>query len=66
MTVEEALTSGLGGAVAEVVVRHHPAAMRFVGLHDTFAPTGSVGWLLDHFGISADGVAAAARDIVAG
>ncbi|HEY8720780.1 transketolase family protein [Pengzhenrongella sp.] len=65
VTVEEALTSGLGGAVAEVVVRRHPVPMRFVGVPDTFAPTGSVQWLLDHFGISADGVAAAVRDVLA-
>lgn len=64
VTVEEALTTGLGGAVAEVVVRHQPVAMRFVGVPDTFAPTGSVEWLLDHFGINADGVAAAARDLL--
>ncbi|BEP13969.1 transketolase family protein [Acidothermaceae bacterium B102] len=65
VTVEEALTTGLGGAVAEVIVRHHPAAMRFVGVPDTFAPTGSVEWLLDHFGINAAGVAAAARELLA-
>lgn len=64
VTVEEALTTGLGGAVAETVVRHHPVAMRFVGVPDTFAPTGSAEWLLDHFGISAVGVAAAARDLL--
>ena len=65
VTVEEALVTGLGGAVAEVVVRRHPASMRFVGVPDTFAPTGSVQWLLDHFGINAEGVAAAARDLLA-
>jgi transketolase len=65
VTVEEALTSGLGGAVAEVVVRHAPVSMRFVGVPDTFAPTGSVEWLLDHFGISARGVAAAVRELLA-
>jgi len=64
VTVEEALTSGLGGAVAELVVRRHPAPMRFVGVPDTFAPTGSAEWLLDYFGISADGIASAARDLV--
>lgn len=64
VTVEEALTSGLGGAVAEVVVRRHPVSMRFVGVSDTFAPTGSVEWLLDHFGINAEGIAAAARELV--
>ena len=64
VTVEEALTTGLGGAVAELVVQHQPVPMRFVGVPDTFAPTGSVEWLLDHFGISPDGIAAAAQDLL--
>jgi transketolase len=64
VTVEEALTSGLGGAVAELLVRNQPAPMRFVGVPDTFAPTGSAEWLLDHFGISAVGIASAAADLV--
>ncbi len=63
VTVEEALTSGLGGAVAETVVRSAPAPMRFVGVTG-FAPTGDVGWLLDHFGISPEGIAAAAIELV--
>lgn len=62
VTVEEALTSGLGGAVAEVVVQRRPAPMRLVGVTD-FAPTGTAQWLLDHFGVSAEGIAAAAREI---
>ncbi len=64
VTVEEALTSGLGGAVAELVVRHQPVPMRFVGVPDVFAPTGSVSWLMDHFGISAAGISDAARDLL--
>jgi transketolase len=64
VTVEEALTVGLGGAVAEVVVRNRPVPMRFVGVPDTFAPTGSIEWLLDHFGINAAGIAAAAREVL--
>lgn len=64
VTVEEALTSGLGGAVAEFVVSRHPVPMRFVGVPDSFAPTGSVEWLMDHFGISAAGIARAAREVL--
>ncbi|WP_426592127.1 transketolase family protein [Cellulomonas sp. McL0617] len=64
VTVEEALTSGLGGAVAELVVRHQPVPMRFVGVPDSFAPTGSVEWLLEHFGIDASGIASAAREVL--
>ncbi len=66
VTVEEALTSGLGGAVAELVVQHRPVPMRFVGVPDRFAPTGSVGWLLDHFGINAAGIVGAAREVLEG
>ena len=65
VTVEEALTSGLGGAVAELVVRHQPVPMRFVGVPDAFAPTGSVSWLMDHFGISVTGISDAVRDLLA-
>lgn len=63
VTVEEALVTGLGGAVAETVVAHHPCPMRFAGFHDTFATTGSAQWLLDHHGVSAPGIAAMAREI---
>jgi transketolase len=65
VTVEEALTTGLGGAVAETVVQHHPVPVRFVGVPDTFAPTGSAAWLLDHFGINPAGVVAAAEAVLA-
>lgn len=64
VTVEEALVSGLGGAVAEVLARQQPARMRMVGVQDEFAPTGSVEWLLDHFGINAEGIAEAARSLL--
>jgi transketolase len=64
VTVEEAVTSGLGGAVAETVVNTVPVPMRFVGVTG-FAPTGSAEWLLDHFGISAEGIAATAEQLVA-
>jgi transketolase len=65
VTAEEAtVNGGLGGAVAEVVVEHHPVPVRRVGVPDTFAPTGSASWLMDHFGISAEGIAQAARETV--
>jgi len=64
VTAEEALTSGLGGAVAEYLAPRRPTALRFVGVPDTFAPTGSVEWLMEHFGISAEGISAAAKEIL--
>jgi transketolase len=64
VTVEEALVTGLGGAVAEVVVQNAPCPVRFVGFHDAFAVTGSAEWLLDHHHINAEGIVAAARAVL--
>lgn len=64
VTAEEAFVAGgLGGAVAEVLALNHPAPMRMVGVPDTFAPTGTAEFLLDHFGISAEGIAKAALEL---
>lgn len=63
VTVEESVPrGGLGGAVAEVVVRHAPVPMRMLGT-DTFAPTGSVAHLVEHFGLTADCIAQAVEDV---
>jgi len=35
-----------------------------LGLPDVFAPTGSAEFLLQHFGLTADGIAAAALELV--
>jgi transketolase len=64
VTAEEATTVGaLGGAVAETLVQHHPARMRILGIPE-FAPTGSAGFLLDHYGMSPAGIAQAARTLL--
>ncbi|HWK29205.1 MAG TPA: transketolase C-terminal domain-containing protein [Solirubrobacter sp.] len=63
VTVEEAVTTGgLGAAVATLVAEHHPVPMRILGVSG-FAPTGSATYLLDHFGLNADGIAAAAHEL---
>ena len=66
VTAEEATVSGgLGAAVASVVVEHEPVPMRILGIRGEFAPTGSAAFLLEHFGLTADGIAAAARELLA-
>lgn len=65
VTIEEhTIYGGLGGAVAEYVVTHHPAPMRILGVPGIFAPTGSATWLLDHFGLDAQGIVKAAIELV--
>jgi transketolase len=65
VTVEEAtISGGLGAAVASHVVEHAPCRMRILGIPGQFAPTGSAAFLLDHFGLNADGIAKAAREVL--
>jgi transketolase len=49
--------------VAEVVVTEQPVPMRILGFPG-FAPTGPTEFLLEHAGLTADGIAAAARDLL--
>lgn len=65
VTVEEhTIYGGLGSAVAEIVTTTVPAPMRILGIPGTFAPTGSAQWLLEHFGLTPEGICAAALDLV--
>lgn len=65
VTVEEhTVRGGLGGAVAELVAVECPVRMRILGIPGVFAPTGSAEFLLDHFGLTAEGIGVAARELV--
>lgn len=61
---EHTVFGGLGSAVAEVVVTTHPVPMRILGVPGVFAPTGSASWLLEHFGLTAQGIFDAALELV--
>ena len=65
MTAEEHhLTGGLDGAVAELLVVEHPTRMRLVGMPDDFAVVGPTGPLRARYGMSAEEIAEACRDLV--
>jgi transketolase len=63
---EHTVVGGLGSAVAEVVVDTHPVRMKILGVPGVFAPTGSPEFLLEHFGLTADGIADAATALLRG
>lgn len=66
LTAEEhTVQGGLGSAVAEVVVCHHPVPMDILGVPGVFAPTGAANALLDEFGMSPEGIANSAEALVA-
>lgn len=65
VTVEEHnIRGGLGGAVAEVLATNAPVPMSIMGFPH-FAPTGSAEFLLEHFGLTAGGIAENARKTIA-
>ena len=61
---EHHLTGGLGGAVAELLAVEHPTRMRMVGMPDTFAMVGPTVRLRAKYGMSAEGIAVACRDLL--
>ena len=61
---EHTVFGGLGSAVAEVVVASCPVPMRILGIPGVFAPTGSSQFLLEHFGLTAEGICDAALELV--
>ncbi len=61
---EHTIFGGLGSAVAEVVVDNSPVPMKRLGVPGIFPPTGSANALLDEFGMSPEGIAAAAKDLI--
>lgn len=64
VTAEEGLAhGGLGGAVAEYCAQNNPVRMRMLGFPG-FLPTGSAQWLMTRHGLTADGIAAAALDLL--
>ena len=65
VTCEEHTTfGGLGSAVAEVVVDESPVPMKRLGVPGVFAPTGPANFLLDEFGMSANGISTSAIELI--
>lgn len=58
VTVEEhSVIGGLGSAVAEVLCENAPCKLTRVGINDTFGLSGSSDAVLEHFGLTAEGIA---------
>lgn len=52
VTVEEhQISGGMGSAVAELLAKHHPVPMEFVGLKDTFGESGEPEELMEKYGM---------------
>lgn len=66
LTVEEHnILGGLGGAVAEVLARHLPTPMDFIGIRDTFAESGLPEDLIKKYGLSLEHIITTAKKLIA-
>lgn len=61
---EHHLTGGLGGAVAELLATERPTRMRMVGMPDEFATVGPTNAVRAKYGMSAEGIADACREVL--
>jgi transketolase len=62
---EHQVHGGMGSAVAEALARRYPVPMEFIGMQDRFGESGEPKELMEHFGLTADGIAKAVRRVVA-
>jgi len=61
---EHSIIGGLGGAVAEVLAESALAPLVRVGVRDAFGTSGDQEALLKHYGISAEHIAAAVKEVI--
>jgi transketolase len=65
ITVEEAqINGGLGGAISEILGENHPVPIKRIGMPDCFGESGDPDELLKHFGLDADHIILAAKEII--
>ncbi len=63
MTAEEhRITGGLGDAIRQVAAEQHPVPVFALGMQDEFGISGTAEACMEHFGLTATGVADLARE----
>src|SRR3989344_657695 len=64
VTVEEhQVQGGLGGAIAEVLAKHAPTPIEFIGMQNTFGESGAPNALLAKYGMEAKDIKAAVKKV---
>jgi transketolase len=65
VTVEEhQIDGGLGSAIAELLVRHRPVPIEFVGVHNRFGESGMPNELVEYFGMGVPHIIEAAKNVM--
>lgn len=61
---EHQVTGGLGGAIAELLVKNYPVPIEFVGMPDSFGESGEPGELLEKYGMRTGNIVEAAKKVI--
>ncbi len=61
---EHQITAGLGGAIAELIVKNNPVPMEFVGVQDTFGGSGDPDELMKLFGLTSVTIIEAVKKVM--
>lgn len=65
LTAEEAqIAGGFGGVIAELLSEQLPTPLKRIGLVDRFGESGEAGQLYEHFGLTGESIATAARAFI--
>lgn len=65
VTAEEAqINGGLGGAIAELLGENLPVPLKRIGVEDRFGESGKPDELMKHFGLTAEHISLAAKEVV--
>jgi transketolase len=66
VTAEDHLVhGGLASLVAQTLALHEPTPMAFIGMQDRYAVSGRWDQLLEHYGLTGEKIAEAARSVIA-
>ncbi len=62
---EHSIIGGLGSAVAEVLSENYPVTLKRIGMRDCFGISGDADELLNYFGLSAQAIVSAVKEVIA-
>ncbi len=61
---EHSVIGGLGGAVTEVLSKHYPVPVEFVGINDSFGQSASLEELFRFYGLTSENIASSVRKVL--
>ena len=61
---EHTVMGGLGSAVAEVTAKNYPCKIKMIGVQDVFGQSGKPAELMAKYGLTADDIAAAVKELL--